>query len=428
MPRASPGPYGAWTMWINVYAVLTPVVLALVLAELIYCWKKKNGYYNFQDSVASMGTAVINQCVNVAVAFAVLPLFEGLARFQWIEWDRSSPVGWVALFLGVDFLFYWFHRFGHETNVGWAAHSPHHSTEELNYAVALRASVTQRLFSFLFYWPLVIVGFAPADVLAVVALHLVLQFIPHTRVVPILPNWIESWMNTPSHHRVHHARNDRYLDKNYGGFLIIWDRLFGTYEPETEPCSYGLTTPIETWDPNRINFREWGQLWRDAVAAPRFFDKLRLWVMPNGWRPAGLPPIPHADWRHEGVERKFRSVELPGYRAYLTAQVITSMPFMLLVSHHASPIDGAGKVLLTAGLWLGAMAWAGILESKPWAVPLEALRVALLGVASVALLWAAGGVEPQWLALPSVWMFASLGWLLVIRGARTLGVGAEVSS
>jgi alkylglycerol monooxygenase len=258
----------------------------------------------------------------------------------------------------------------------------------------------------------------------------VLQFIPHTRVVPILPN-VDRVVDehAVSHHRVHHARNDRYLDKNYGGFLIIWDQdLRDLRTRDRRACSYGLTTPIETWDPNRINFREWGQLWRDAVAAPRLIDKLRLWVMPNGWRPAGLPPIPHADWRHEGVERKFRSVELPGYRAYLTVQVITAMPFMLLVSHHRSPIDGPGKVLLTVGLWLGAMAWAGILESKVWAVPLEGFRVALLGVATLGLLWSAGVSEPQWLLLPALWLIGSLGGLLVIRGARTVRVGAEVSS
>jgi sterol desaturase/sphingolipid hydroxylase (fatty acid hydroxylase superfamily) len=406
-------------MWINVYAVLTPVVLALVLAELLYCWVKKNGFYEFQDSVASIGTAVINQCVNVAVAFAVLPLFEALQRFSLFELDASTPLGMLALFLGVDFLFYWFHRFGHRTNIGWAAHSPHHSTEELNYAVALRASVTQRLFSFLFYWPLVVAGFAPAEVLAVVALHLVLQFIPHTRVIPILPRWIESWLNTPSHHRVHHARNDRYLDKNYGGFLIIWDRIFGTYEPETEPCSYGLTAPVRTWDPTVINFREWSQLVEDAVHAPRWRDKLRIWIMPTGWRPPGAAERSYEPWLIDGVEQKFRSAELPGYRAYLVFQVVTAMPFMLLVSHHGSPISGEGKIILSIGLWLGATAWAGVLESKRWAVPLELVRAVLLG-ASGSVLLVHASVPLFESALPMIWLAASLAWLGSIRTAKSL--------
>jgi sterol desaturase/sphingolipid hydroxylase (fatty acid hydroxylase superfamily) len=411
-------------MWINVYAVVTPVVLALVAAELLYCWRKKNGYYAFQDSIASLGTAVINQCVNVAVAFAILPLFERLGRFALFEIDGRSPVAMAGLFLGVDFLFYWFHRFGHRTNIGWAAHSPHHSTEELNYAVALRASVTQRLFSFLFYWPLVLVGFAPADVLAVVAVHLVLQFIPHTRVIPVLPPWIESWLNTPSHHRVHHARNDRYLDKNYGGFLIVWDRMFGTYEPEVEPCSYGLTAPLRTWDPTIINFREWSRLFGDALRTKHVLDKVRIWIMPTGWRPSDLPPRRYDAWHVEGVERKFRSVELPRARGYLSFQVVTAMPFMLLVSHHASPLSSGGKILLTGLLWIGATAWAGMLESKPWAIPLERARVAATACAVGLFLYAHG--EAAVSAVPVIWGLASLAWLVPIRPSDRLGV-AEAS-
>ncbi|MBS1152610.1 MAG: hypothetical protein H6Q89_4308, partial [Myxococcaceae bacterium] len=363
-------------MPINVYAAATPFVIALALAELTYCLVRRNGYYSFQDSIASVGTAVLNQCVNVAVALAVLPLFAQLSLLSPWKIDGASPLAMIGLFLGVDFLFYWFHRFGHRTNVGWAAHAPHHSTEELNYAVALRASVTQRLFSFLFYWPMVLVGFSSEAVVAMVAFHLVLQFVPHTRVIPKLPRWIESWMNTPSHHRVHHARNDCYIDKNYGGFLIIWDRLFGTYAEEVEECSYGLTSPPNTWDPTVINFHVWSKLVSDAVKTRSNFDRLRVWVMPTGWRPSDLPPRPAGPgWKRDGREIKFESTEVPGSRGYLVFQMLASMPFMLLVSHHASPLSGWAKVALGALLWAMASAWSGMLESKRWGLPLELARV-----------------------------------------------------
>ena len=402
-------------MSLNVYAVATPFVIALALAEFAWCVARRNGYYSFQDSIASMGTAVMNQCVNVAVALLVLPLFTQLGQYAPWRLDASSPLSLVALFLGVDFLFYWFHRFGHRTNIGWAAHSPHHSTEELNYAVALRASVTQRLFSFLFYWPLVLVGFPPAAVLAMVAFHLVLQFIPHTRVIPKLPRWVESWLNTPSHHRVHHARNDAYIDKNYAGFLIIWDRMFGTYAEETEPCSYGLTTPANTWDPTAINFQAWARLVADAVATKRLGDKLRLWVMPTGWRPADLPPRALGSWKQDGVEVKYRSRELPGVRGYLVFQLFASMPFMLLVSHHASPLSGWQKVALSLLLWAMATAWSGMLESKRWSEPLELARVLAMGVGVT--LWLVGASAPQaWSALTASWLMVSLVWLRVARG------------
>lgn len=401
-------------MTLNVYAVATPFVLALALAEFLYCVLKKNGYYSFQDSIASVGTAILNQCVNVAVALLVLPIFGTLAGFAPWQLDASSPWAMLGLFLGVDFLFYWFHRFGHRTNVGWAAHSPHHSTEELNYAVALRASVTQRLFSFLFYWPLVAVGFSADAVVAMVAFHLVLQFIPHTRVVPKLPRWVESWLNTPSHHRVHHARNDCYLDKNYGGFLIIWDRLFGTYAEEVEPCSYGVTSPPNTWDPTVINFHAWSKLVADAAAAPSWWDKLRIWVMPTGWRPSELPARVSPGWQRDGREVKFTSQELSGVRGYLVVQMLYGLVFMLLVSHHASPLSGAQKLVFTAELWAMATAWAAMLESKRWALKLEALRVIAMGL-SVSVWLSAPGAFSSLPVAAAAWTLASLVWLTWVR-------------
>jgi alkylglycerol monooxygenase len=398
-------------MTLNVYAVATPFVLALALAEFLYCVVRKNGYYSFQDSIASFGTAILNQCVNVAVAFLVLPLFGQLARVAPWQLEANTPLALLALFLGVDFLFYWFHRFGHRTNVGWAAHSPHHSTEELNYAVALRASVTQRLFSFLFYWPLVVVGFSADAVVAMVAFHLVLQFIPHTRVIPRLPWWIESWMNTPSHHRVHHARNDCYLDKNYGGFLIVWDKLFGSYAEEVEECSYGVTTPPNTWDPTVINFQAWAKLLADAAATRSLFDKARIWWMPTGWRPADLAPRQARGWKDNGRELKFTSRELAGIRGYLVVQVFCGLGFMLLVSHHSSPFSGAQKLVFTLELWAMATAWAALLESKSWALALETLRVVAMGL-TVSLWFASPSPLP---VVAAMWTLASVSWLAWVR-------------
>lgn len=368
-------------MPINVYAIATPFVLALIVLEVLFCLKRDNGYYEFQDSVASLGTAIINQCVNVLVAVMWYPVLGWLSAHGLFE-VKPSWWAFVLLFLGVDFLFYWFHRFGHRTNLGWAAHMPHHSTEELNYAVALRASVTQRFFSFFFYWPLAALGFDAEWVIAMVAFHLVLQLIPHTRVVPKLPWWIESWMNTPSHHRVHHARNERYLDKNYGGFLILWDKLFGTFEPETEPCSYGVTSPPNTWDPTFINFQVWREVVKDAWDAPRWLDKARIWFMPTGWRPEGLPARKKGTWRSEGgQELKFQSTPLPRTKAYLVTQVVLGFPLMLLVIHGRSPLSWWQKVVVALLIWATATAWSAILESRRWAVRLELAR--LVGIALV---------------------------------------------
>ncbi|MBL8913547.1 MAG: sterol desaturase family protein [Archangium sp.] len=411
-------------MDINVYAVVTPFVLLLMLAEIAWCMYRKNGFYEFQDSIASLGTAIINQCVNVLVAFMWLPVLTWLYEHRLVD-APTGMLGAVVLFFGVDFLFYWFHRFGHRTNIGWAAHMPHHSTEELNYAVALRASVTQRFFSFFFYWPLCLLGFGPKEMAAMVAFHLVLQLIPHTRVVPKLPRFIESWMNTPSHHRVHHARNDAYLDKNYGGFLIIWDKLFGTFAPETEEASYGVTSPPNTWDPTFINFQVWKQVARDSWEAKSLFDKVRVWFMPTGWRPAGARVLPKTEWKRDGKEVKFQSTPLAGSKAYLVWQVALGFPAMLLVTRPDSPLDTVQKVVLSVLLWGAATAWSAMLESKRWALPFEALRCVAMGAFFAVVLapWntmaAVAGV-----ALMSLNCF----WLLVMgsrQPASSLSLGSQ---
>tara|TARA_R110000868_G_scaffold136049_1_gene348783 strand:- start:7048 stop:8280 length:1233 start_codon:yes stop_codon:yes gene_type:complete len=369
-------------MPVNIYAVLTIPILLLVLAEFLYCLIKKNGMYTFQDSISSLGTAILNQCTNVVVATMFFPAYSWINNNFALTNPEASWMSFVLLFLGVDFLFYWFHRAGHSINILWAAHMPHHSTEELNYAVALRASFTQRAASFFFYWPMAL--FFPAQwVLPMVAFHLILQLIPHTRIVPKLPIWIESWLNTPSHHRVHHACNKQYRNKNFGGFIIIWDKIFGSWVEEKEEPYFGVTTPPRTWDPVAINIQWWKFLFDDMIATKNWFDKIRLWFMPIGWRPADLPPRT-AYVRPEATaktQEKFQSKEIPGARASIILGLMSSFPLMLLVTHHDSPLIYSERALVAFLLWMSATSWAALLESKSWAKPFEFFRLISSAVA-----------------------------------------------
>ncbi len=251
-----------------------------------------------------------------------------------------------------------------------------------------------------------------------VAFHLVLQLIPHTRVVPKLPVWIESWMNTPSHHRVHHARNERYLDKNYGGFLIIWDKLFGSYEDETEECSYGVTNPPNTWDPTFINFQVWCEVLRDARDAPSFFEKLRIWFMPTGWRPAGVAERKAGTGLKtmDGKEIKFQSNAIAGSKPYLIVQVLLGFPIMLLVIHGQSPLVWWQKVIVSLVIWAGATSWSAMLESKPWALKLEIARVVSAGLV-ISGLGAAQVLPLGWVVGTDVIVIASALWVLSLRRA-----------
>ncbi len=175
----------------------------------------------------------------------------------------------------------------------------HHSSEDYNLAVALRQGAFQGLFSWVFYLPLAFVGFPPSWFAAIMSFNLLYQFWIHTRTIKTLGplEWV---LNTPSHHRVHHARNPKYLDRNYAGTLIIWDRMFGTFQAEEEEPVYGLTKPLDSWNPLWANLHVWRDLFRDAWLAPRWIDKLRIWFMPQGWRPdgiAGEPAGPRGDAR-----------------------------------------------------------------------------------------------------------------------------------
>lgn len=413
-------------MPVNIYAILGPLVLALVVIEFCYCLYKKNGFYDFQDSMSSLGTAIINQCMNVLVAFIIMKGFSWLhTNFGFTEF-KPSITTYVLCFIGVDFLFYWFHRMGHSINFLWAAHMPHHSTEELNYAVALRASVTQRIMSFLFYWPLVVVGFTPVMVIEVVAFHLVLQFVPHTRVVPKMPKWIESWMNTPSHHRVHHGLNRQYLDKNYGGFLIIWDKLFGTWEEEVEEVFYGVTRPTRTWDPTAINMQWWKYLWQDAVNTPRLIDKIKVWFMPLGWRPPGVPPREQMPIWTKETQVKFQSTPLKGSYFYIFFQLILALGMMFLIIDDKSPLLVWQKVLGSFLLYAQATAWSGLMESKNWIYKFETVRILLTG-AFLFPIFNALGAETYTIPMISL-SLASLIWLYILKTTNQENVPSGVEA
>ena len=217
---------------VNIYSFITPIVVVLILMEVAYCFVTKKDYIKFNDAVTSLGTALGNQCVNLLVAFLVVESFSWLYQFRFFT-IPTSLTNFIILLVLFDLFFYWFHRHNHTINILWAAHMPHHTSEEFNTFVATRASITQRIFSFTYMWPLVFVGFRPEAIYAASAVQLLIAFWHHTRTIGKM-GWFEVVFNSPSHHRVHHAMNEKYLDKNFGEIFIIWDKMFGTFKAEEE--------------------------------------------------------------------------------------------------------------------------------------------------------------------------------------------------
>lgn len=357
----------------NVYFYITPVALIFIVVEIAACFVFKRKLITFNEAVANFGTQLGNQTTNVLVMVGVFYVY----GYLWENFRLLTiPVNWwssILLLLGIDFIFYWVHRWGHEINILWAAHSPHHSAEEMNFFVALRASVTQRLCSFLFFWVLTIIGFAPVHIYTVVGIHLFIAFLHHTEFIPKLWRPIEFIFTTPSHHRVHHGVNLQYLDKNFGEFLIIWDRLFGTFEEENEKVAYGILDHPQTWNPIYINFHFYIVLWKYAARAPYFWDKIRIWLMPAGWVPRGLPQPEKPRITTEN-QIKFRPPMFANAKPYLVLQAILGIALMLGVISNLYGWTATEKWLGAFLLWWQIINWSGILEARSWVLISESLR------------------------------------------------------
>ncbi len=246
--------------------------------------------YDLADSLCSITMGLFYAGCGAAIRTSVLLGLGALhlrAPFQFSLGD--GPAVWLAAFVGVDFAFYCFHRTLHEVRVGWAAHVNHHSSTHYNYATGLRQSVVEPLIEPIFMAPLVLLGFDPVLVLAALALNFAYQFWPHTEFGGRggLLGLAGKVLVTPSHHRVHHARNVPYLDKNYGGTFIVWDKLLGTFEAETEQPDYGITHNIETRNPVMATFHEWRAIVRDLRRADNLREMLGYLFRPPGWAPDG---------------------------------------------------------------------------------------------------------------------------------------------
>ena len=274
----------------QIIVLATPVFFALIGLELAIGLVRGRSGYRLNDALSSIGLGVMSQIAGVFTALLTLGVYVWVhGQFAIWRLAPSSPWTWIAGLVAYDFLYYWHHRAGHRVGLLWAAHVVHHQSEDYNLSTALRQTSSGWLFGWIFYLPMALVGFPPLVFGVVALIDLLYQFWVHTEQVGRL-GWFDRWFCAPSNHRVHHAVNDAYLDRNYGGVLIVWDRLFGTYAEEDRalPCVYGTRAPLRSWNPIRANLQVYAELARDSWRARRWADKLRVWCKPPGWRPADV--------------------------------------------------------------------------------------------------------------------------------------------
>jgi alkylglycerol monooxygenase len=393
------------------YAV--PFFFALIALELLADRRRGVSNYRVADAINSISTGVLSTTtglltkgiglVTYAFAFKHLALFELSADSVWT---------WVFAFVFYDFCYYWLHRLGHERNILWAAHSVHHQSEDYNLSTALRQTSTGFLLGWIFYLPMAVFGVPLLVFVSVAALNLLYQFWVHTRHIPKL-GWFEWFFVTPSNHRAHHAQNALYMDRNYGGVFIIWDRLFGSFQEEddNEPVIFGVTTPLASWNPLWANVQFYAQLWADARRAESTWDKLRIWFMRTGWRPADVAaryPMNKPDLN------QFRKFEVPlegRQQLYVLLQFCVYIALGSYLMNLEPKLSVTALVLGWGAVAFGLFVLGVALENRPWALKLELLRLA----SNLPLVWLAPTV--------GLWSASAVGWVGLLSYSLLSGIG-----
>ena len=339
----------------QIIVLATPVFLALIGVELAIGRARARVGYRLNDALSSIGLGVMSQVAAVFTAMLTLGIYVAVhERFTVWQLAPTSPWTWVIGLVAYDFLYYWHHRAGHRVALFWAAHVVHHQSEDYNLSTALRQTSSGWLVGWIFYLPMAIAGFPPLVFAVVALIDLLYQFWVHTEQVGRL-GWFDRWFCAPSNHRVHHAVNDVYLDRNSGGVFLVWDRLFGTWAEEDPavPCVYGTRAPLRSWNPIRANLQIYAELGRESWRATRWRDKLRVWLKPPGWRPADVAARwPKAPFVVDGFER-FDPVASPRRQALALSLFVALLAATTFFLWHAHTLGWPERVAFALAIAVG---------------------------------------------------------------------------
>ncbi|MFC4161458.1 sterol desaturase family protein [Chitinimonas lacunae] len=396
-------------------AYAAPLFVVLIGLELLAAHYRGRDGYRINDAISSISLGVLSTGLGVFTG-GLMVLAYWLIQ-QSLPWSLPADHWgtWLLALIGYDFLYYWHHRLGHQVNILWAAHVVHHQSEEYNLSTALRQSGSTWLLGWVFYLPLALCGVPLTVYLSAATINLLYQFWIHTRHIGSL-GWFDRWFSSPSNHRVHHGSNDRYLDRNFGGISMLWDRLFGTFQPELaeEPVIYGIRSPLRSWNPLWANLHYYCELIRLSRATRRWGDRWRLWWRAPGWLPADLADSKRLD--DPRLHAKYDPPLPAGLARYLLWQFALAY---LAGLHFLAGVAARGQMANIAyGAALGLTLWiiGGLLERRP---PYAALE------------WARLGGIGLWLALSSAlapaWQLAGFAVLAVTLWCW-LRVAAQASS
>jgi alkylglycerol monooxygenase len=412
-------------------ALAVPVFLGLIAIEIVIDRVRGIRYYRLADAINSLSCGIISTGMRVFFGFL------GIFTYGWVfvHWAPVKPpaghwLTWIFAFVLYDFCYYWNHRAGHRVGLFWASHVVHHQSEEFNLTTALRQTGTGSFTGWIFYVPMALCGIPLSLFLLVGVVQLFYQFWPHTRVIGRM-GFLDRWVQTPSNHRVHHAQNDIYLDKNYVGVFLIWDHMFGSFQEEVdeEPCIFGIRGQLKSWNPVWANLHYYWAMAKDAWRARRWRDKLWIWFAPPGWRPADVAArFPKAEY---DPHRDFHRFDPP---RSLALSVYVLVQFVVLTASNSHflallPVQGTGlNLLYFSFITFSLVTLGGLLENRREFLLLEGTRLAVTAiVVAVARSWF-GDLHDARAVLSAVSFLVVSGawlWFASRRRSLTLGVRAH---
>ncbi len=400
---------------------IVPILLGLALLEYQVSKYKGKQVYRFSDTMVNTCCGILERLFDlffVALLYFLFGfLYEHVTPFHIPFEGLAIPakVGiWVLALLAGDFLAYWHHRLSHEINMFWAAHIVHHQSEELNISTVFRVSAFAVINRTFFWIWLPIIGFSPEISTSVILFIGLFQFVTHSRLVGKL-GFLEHIFVTPSHHRVHHARNDEYIDKNYGHVFIFWDKMLGTFEPEVAEPEYGIISGFESSNPYWAYFYYWTGLFKRAAKAKSWKNKIKVFIKPPAWENEDVPHLEYSFDVDENGNRKKYELDMPFRLGFYTAinVVLTLCVFVFLLLNHKDQ-STLVSAQLTSIIIVSILAFGPLMERKKWGVKADLFRLVFLAVNIPIFFWS---FTYNWILIPVFLLYVVIMvvWLLRMR-------------
>lgn len=391
-------------MNVNPIVLSIPIFFILMGIELIVERLTHQKLYRLPDSIANLSCGITSQLSGLFLKIFAIGAYQFLfEHFAFFTLERTW-LYWLMLFLLADMAYYWAHRMSHEINLFWGGHVVHHQSEEYNLSVALRQSSLQVVWTFAFSLPLAFIGFQTLDFALMSAFITLYQFWIHTETINKM-GWFEYIFNTPSHHRVHHGRDPKYIDKNHAGTLIIWDKMFGTFQEEEERPTYGITKPINSWNPIWANLSHYAEMSKDIKQIPKWGDRLRYLFKKPGWLPdymGGYRAAPAVD---KATYKKYDTPAPTVLNFYVLFQYTLCLLATALFLFNSSTFSLAEKTIITLLISITVVNCGVLFENRKWVVWSEWIRIVLYPALLLAL--------TSYFSLPTWYYAVGVGYFII---------------